>query len=427
MLLLPILSLSACLLFESAEVVFPTGQAPLVEIISPAEDEILYAFNENILIANVQDKDTPLEEITITLNSSLDGSLNLDNSMFREDIWESELILSLGIHTLTLSATDLDGHVTTDEVLLSIIEDNTAPTCFLSSPAEGDSVSSLQEILLSGYTSDDESPLDTLTVSFASDIDGPLGTTTPFTDGSLELPITLSNNAHQVTMTVTDPGGESCSVTHQIYASSGPIVRITHPLNGAILYPDDEFSFKAIIEESVEDPIEIQIEWSSSIAGTLYQDTPDSDGVSSFTANPLSAGEHEITFTAIDSSNAVGRDTINLIVNLPPVINLIEFLPNPVSPNELIICRVEASNPDGAPPVLSFVLQNQSTGTVYSPTLVKTDYVMLDLSTVNDVQAGDVIACTVTATDEYNSSISSEAFVTVITRDTGGTTETRSQ
>lgn len=421
MFFLALFSLSACLLFESAEVDFPSGHPPIVEILSPEDGAALYQYNRIQLVAEIIDKEDPTDTLSIALTSSLDEAINIDEANIIDSSFEVDFNLSAGTHTLMLSVKDPSGLQSTDEIQVTINEDNTPPICTLSTPTDGDSVSGTEDLIASGYASDLESPMEDLIVVFRSDIDGMVGTTNPSTDGIIEMPIALSDNIHQLTMTVTDPGNQSCEITHTIVVSNGPMVTITYPSDGTIFYPDDNFAFEAIVQDSDADPTDIQIEWSSSIDGTLWQDTPDSNGSSYFIANPLSPGEHVITFTATDSANAVGMDSINLIVNLPPVIDLIEFLPENVSPNEPVICRAEASNPDGDPPTLSFELQNQSTGTVYSPTLVQSDHVMLELSTVNDVQAGDVIICTVTATDEYNSSITRDASVTIITRD-GGTT-----
>ena len=355
MFFLPLFSLSACLLFESAEVDFPSGYAPIVEILSPEDGAALYQYNRIQLVADIIDKDDPIDTLSIALTSSLDGTLNIDDANVMDTNFEIDFNLSAGTHTLSLSVTDPSGLQTTDDIQITINEDNTPPMCTLSTPTDGESVSVAQNLTASGYASDSESPMEYLTVVFRSDIDGIVGTTNPSTDGVIEMPIVLNDNIHQLTMTVTDPGNQSCEVTHTIFVSNGPMVTITYPSDGTIFYPDDNFAFEATIQDSDADPTDIRLEWSSSIDGTLWQDAPNSNGVSEFIGNPLSPGEHVITLTATDSTNAVGMDSINLIVNLPPVIDLIEFLPENVSPNEPIICRAEASNPDGDAPTLSFV------------------------------------------------------------------------
>ena len=421
MLLLPILSFYGCLLLKSAEVEFSEGQAPTVEILSPEDGDALYQYNSIKLVANILDEDDPIDSLNIALTSSLDDTLDIDDASIIDTNLEIDLSLSKGTHTLTLSVTDPSGLTDTDEIQITINEDNTPPMCTLSTPTDGDSVSVIQDLTASGYASDSESPMEDLTVVFRSDIDGILGTTSPDTDGIIEMPIVLSDNIHQLTMTVTDPGNQSCEVSHTIFVSAGPLVTITQPLDGAIFYPNDNLLFEGVVQDDHTDPADIRLDWTSSLDGTIFNDAPNDNGVSGFTGGGLSPGEHIITLSATTPSNVVGTDSINLIINIPPVIDLIEFLPENVSRNGSAECRVEVSHLDGGPPSLSFVLQNQSTGTVYSPSVSGFDHVILELSTVNDIQAGDVIVCTVTATDEYNSSHSMSAFVTVITRDDGTT------
>ena len=196
-------SFYGCLLLKSAEVEFSEGQAPTVEIISPEDGDALYQYNSIKLVANILDEDDPIDSLNIELTSSLDDTLDIDDASIIDTNLEIDLSLSKGTHTLTLSVTDPSGLTDTDEIQITINEDNTPPMCTLSTPTDGDSVSVIQDLTAS-VASDSESPMET-SVVFRSDIDGILGTTGPDTDGIIEMPIVLSDNIHQLTMTVTGP------------------------------------------------------------------------------------------------------------------------------------------------------------------------------------------------------------------------------
>lgn len=423
----PILfSISGCLLFESAQVDFPTGQAPIVEILQPIDDQYLYSYDKIQFMASIIDKDDNIEKLDITLHSSIDGAIDIANAERIADILETDIDLSAGTHTLTLSVMDTGGYLSIDQVDIQVSSDNTPPTCSFTAPEDGDVVSTGQEVHLIANAEDNESPQEDLIVRFESSIDGPLGETIPADDGHIDLPVILSHNAHQITMTVTDTGGDTCALTHTVYASNGPSVAITHPLDGAIINPNPVL-FQGTISDLEDPPEFIEIEWESSIDGLLLVSTPDSTGETSFIAEELSSGNHSITLWATDSSGAKGYDRIDLVINIPPSIDQLEFLPETVTPSSIITCRAEASNPDGEPPTLSFVLQNQSTGSLYLPVSTQPNHVTLDLSQVNDVQHGDTLVCFATAMDEHNSVTTREVFATVITRNDNTDVSTSSQ
>ena len=70
---------------------------------------------------------------------------------------------------------------------------------------------------------------------------------------------------------------------------------------------------------------DLEMRWSSSLDGLLLETTGDSEGVSTFTTDSLTLGQHDITLRAIDSVGAAATDTIEVTVtpNEPPNIEIV--------------------------------------------------------------------------------------------------------
>ena len=62
----------------------------------------------------------------------------------------------------------------------------------------------------------------------------------------------------------------------------------------------------------------MEVTWSSSLDGELFADFPDTDGITTFSTNALSEGEHVITLHAVDPEGQDGDESIVVAVG-PPV------------------------------------------------------------------------------------------------------------
>ena len=106
--------------------------------------------------------------------------------------------------------TDTDGATGSASLKLEVQAPNQAPACQLTEPADGASFGAVDTVTLRGTVQDE----DALDVVFASSVDGELGDADPDAKGNVELEAgPLSVGEHELSMTATDPQGESCSAS----------------------------------------------------------------------------------------------------------------------------------------------------------------------------------------------------------------------
>jgi hypothetical protein len=139
----------------------------------------------------------------------------------------------------------------------------------------------------------------TASLSWTSDLDGPIGTGGSFTTSSLSVGI------HSITASVTDSGGLTASDTIKvtIYVNTAPTVTIIEPENNKTYIVGELINFAA----SVDDPdpgqedLASYVIWTSNKDG--YLDTGDS-------VSALTVGNHTITATVTDDNGATASSDV---------------------------------------------------------------------------------------------------------------------
>ena len=112
----------------------------------------------------------------VTTNPDSDGTTELN------------ALLSEGLHTITLTATDSDGQVGSDAINIEVGSDNTPPNCELVTPADGASGLVGDLVVFGGTVEDPDIPVDTLSVEW-KDGEDPIGTSVPTSAGNVSLAI----------------------------------------------------------------------------------------------------------------------------------------------------------------------------------------------------------------------------------------------
>jgi len=120
--------------------------------------------------------------------------------------------LEQGDHQLVLKVQNTGGNEAFDAVTIQVGAPNSAPSCSITFPEDGSSGPYGDPVALTAEVSDPDVPADWLEVSWESDHDGELGSSSPSSSGEVAFATTLSSIAtHTITMRVEDELGATCS------------------------------------------------------------------------------------------------------------------------------------------------------------------------------------------------------------------------
>jgi len=303
----------------------PTDPAPVVNILSPVENE---AFASDALVelsAVVSDNSGP-EDLVVTWSSPL-GVLGevVPDDKGNTYLAVSALDFAEGAVVLTIEAIDPGGQSATEAVNILIgsgsttdINQDGAPTVVLTGPSDGAQFIRDEEITFVGTVADGEQAPDTLAASLTSSNDGILWEGAPSGTGSVSVPWDqLSVGAHTVTLTALDDDGliGTADVTFDVVNDGRPYATITGPAANSLFDLTDTVSFEGEMRDDEDDAELLSYEWESDRIGLLSgPGFPDSNGYTAFGWTAADAGLHLITLRVTDTDGKWASDSILLEV-----------------------------------------------------------------------------------------------------------------
>lgn len=170
------------------------NDAPVATITSPAGGSTFSGGTSVALSGTASDTEDGDISASLSWTSSLDGILGAGASV--------SAILSIGIHSITATATDSQGATGSDSIIVTVTATaNAAPTVSVTTPINGSSFTAGASVNFVGTASDPEDGDLTASISWSSNLDGTLGSGGSVTTSA------LSVGNHTVTASVTDSGG----------------------------------------------------------------------------------------------------------------------------------------------------------------------------------------------------------------------------
>lgn len=299
----------------SIEVVRPgANRAPVVTLTQPVAGAVLTLGVAAALAGAATDpEDGALSGAALRWTSSRDGQLGTGASV--------SAMLSQGVHTVTLTATDSRGLTGSASVTVSVnLPNNQAPQVSISSPAAAQSTAFQgTALVLAGSATDaEDGTIPPSGLSWSSSLDGALGTGTSLTTSALRV------GDHTLTLVARDSGGNTgtASVAVTILAANQPpVASITAPTSGAAFTSGTAISLSGAASDPEDGLLSgTSLRWSSSRDGSLGTGSP-------FVTSGLSIGTHTLTLTATDSGGRTGSASISVTVNMgagnvPPIARL---------------------------------------------------------------------------------------------------------
>ena len=183
--------------------------APVATIDEPEDGEQVYAGVAVELVGRALD-----------LEGGLEAEVSVDDevvdSVLEDGRVEATLVLDEGARSIGLSVTDPSGNEGLDVIELTAVT-NTAPTCAITSPADGDILEADAALVLEATVGDDQQSVESLDVQV--DVNGYLvAHSGPDAAGAVAWSGLVAQGENTVNLRVTDELGEECSdaVTVQV-------------------------------------------------------------------------------------------------------------------------------------------------------------------------------------------------------------------
>ena len=281
--------------YDSASILITLNDPPFVAIDSP-EDNAIYGEETEMLFSGsaTDTEDGELSGDLLVWTSSIDDQIGLGSSF-------STSSLSIGTHTITLTAKDSDGATGSASITLTI---NDGPVALIEEPLNNAVFTTGSEVIFTGSATDaEDGELSGDALVWTSSLDEQIGTGTGFSLSD------LSAGTHTITLTATDSGGMTGRASIALTINSPPTAAITQPYEGSLHAGNDNIYF----EGSATDPEDGLIASPSALAWTSDIDGTIGSG-ESFVTKGLTSGLHSITLVATDSNGATGSDSLSIQV-----------------------------------------------------------------------------------------------------------------
>jgi hypothetical protein len=315
----------------------PVNAVPACTITAPLDGAEVTAGAEVAFSGTVSDAEDAGETLAISWTSDLDGMLGSAAADTDGAVWLSTDSLTVGVHTVTLTATDTDGEACEAAISLSINGQPTAPVVVIE-PGPAFTEDDLSAVIVTASTDPEGDPI---TYTYAWTVDGaPVATT----DATILASETIKGELWEVTVTPADAlsAGESATTDREVSNTPPQVL-------SAVLSPDpaatnDTVSVAITVADADGDPVAAMYAWTvngltvaetgSSLSGTPYFDKHDEVAV---TVTPLDTG---------DEGDPLSSDVL-VIINTPPEAPEVEIEPEtPMEGIDMLECVIVTESTD---------------------------------------------------------------------------------
>jgi hypothetical protein len=156
------------------------------------------------------------------------------------------------------------------------------------------------EIAFLGTANDVEDGDISAAISWASNVDGPLGV-------GASINVGLTPGTHQIMAIGVDSDGLSGSDSIAIVVNARPVVTITSPSDGAELSESEPIVFNGVAFDTEDGDLSFNLSWSSDLDGIL--------GSGSSVSVDMSTGMHVVTAAVVDRDGLMGNASITIQVS----------------------------------------------------------------------------------------------------------------
>ena len=273
------------------------NNAPVVSITDPGDGHTVTEGTEITFTATATD----VEDNNADLTSTIDWTSNLETGSIGTGGSFDISTLSVGTHAITASVTDSHGDTGSDGITV-VVNANNAPVVTITSPSDGTTEPMTTAISFSATAEDDVEGDLSGNLSWASDLDGNIGTGASFDYDA------LTPGTHIITASVQDNEeleGSDVIIIH--ITNTAPVVTINSPPEGTTVEEGGSIMFAASAVDAEEGILSPALNWIASLDGGI------GSGPSVSTA-ALSVGTQIITASVMDGGGLEGQDVVTVTV-----------------------------------------------------------------------------------------------------------------
>ena len=197
---------------------------------------------------------------------------------------------------------------------------NNPPELSIVSPADFDTFTEGFTVLFEVIVSDDQTPVESMTTFWVSDLDGEMEGTTVLDQPLVFESEPLSEGEHQIKLLVTDTSGGvgETGIVLTIQRNQAPELSFIHPPEDAVYAEDVLFrATLGVVDNTEPDVTAITLSWSLDGESVEGPENAESDGTAEFEMEGIALGEHTLAVSAMDSPGKVAELTLNFALVEP--------------------------------------------------------------------------------------------------------------
>lgn len=372
----------------TTSVYYTVGNPPALELTAPTDGAVANEGEDLLFGATVSDGEDAPTELALSWVSDRDGPFSAAGADSTGVVSFRTSELSAGGHTISVTATDLDGLYTLRSLSLTVNALPTAPSVTLSpDPAGTDDA-----LTATAADSTDPDGSGVVTYAYAWYEDGVASAAST----SAVFPAADSEKGHRYRVVVTpnDGSGDGPSGEATLTVSNTAPTVDSVSIAPSAPQVDDTLVCSATASDLDGDSLSLSYAWSDGSVGSTYVVGADDDPGASITC----------TATADDGDGGTATGSASVTVsNSDPSIVSVSLSPSAPQVGDTLTCSASVSDADGGSPSVTYSWSDGSGGSTY-------------LVEPSD-DPGAIVTCTARVSDVDGGSASDSASVTIVNTD----------